>query len=521
MTLPRMIRPGTGTPPPAIALASDVLEEANRRFTILLVVNASLWIIAFVLHLAGGSSLEIHTLGNPLFLPVAIASAVAAVTLAAMIRNRWIRPDKVFDLGLVYLVVAAAANALATQWTGPSGQHVAWNALWVLVFCMFVPAAPRKLLPAALLAATTDPVAMALGTLRGLEVETRPVALFIDFLPSYLSALIGVLSSKVIRDLAGRVQEERRLGSYHLEKRLGRGGMGEVWEARHRMLARPAAVKLIRPEILRASPGDGSVILRRFEREAQATALLRSPHTVELYDFGVTGDGSFYYVMELLDGLDAETLVARHGPVPPARAVHFLRQVCDSLAEAHANGLVHRDVKPANVFVCRYGTKLDFVKVLDFGLVTSGTESSGDARLTREGSVGGTPAFMAPEQVLGKPLDARTDLYALGCVAYWLVTGATVFSGTNPVEVMMEHARTVPVPPSRRTEAPMPRALEEAILACLEKDPDRRPASAEALVARLGGCVDGEAWTEDEAKRWWETHRPVSSRGEPERTVPV
>jgi serine/threonine protein kinase len=207
---------------------------------------------------------------------------------------------------------------------------------------------------------------------------------------------------------------------YQLVERLGEGGMGEVWRAKHRFLARPAAIKLMRPEVLGGSSVERQSLSLLFEREAQATASMRSPHTIELYDFGVADDGAFYYVMEFLDGFDLQALIDRFGPIPPDRAVHLLKQVCHSLAEAHAEGLIHRDVKPANVYVCRHGREVDFVKVLDFGLVKSQNDALGsDITLSRDHSVGGTPSFMPPEQVLGdRPLDGRSDIYAVGCLAY-------------------------------------------------------------------------------------------------------
>jgi serine/threonine-protein kinase len=284
--------------------------------------------------------------------------------------------------------------------------------------------------------------------------------------------------------------------------------MGEVWLARHRLLARPAAVKLVRPELF-ASDGDPKldVALRRFEREAQTTASLRSAHTIELYDFGVADDGTCYYVMELLDGLDAESLVERFGPVSAERAVHLLMQVCESLGEAHENGLVHRDIKPANIYVCRYGRDVDFVKVLDFGLVKT-ANATADARLTMDEVISGTPAYMAPEQILGhREPDVRSDIYAVGCTAYWLLTGQLVFDGRSAVEMLTHHAHTVPVAPSLRTEMAMPRALDLLVLACLDKDADRRPQTADDLSARLR--VSQEAmWSREDARRWWDHHQP-------------
>jgi serine/threonine-protein kinase len=253
-------------------------------------------------------------------------------------------------------------------------------------------------------------------------------------------------------------------------------------------------------------------LIRRFEREAQTIASLRSPHTVDLFDFGVAEDGSFYYVMELLEGLDADTLVRRFGPVPANRAIHVLRQVCHSLSEAEARGLVHRDIKPANVFLCRYGEDHDFVKVLDFGLVKSlpDPRASGP-QLTGEHAVQGTPSFMAPEQAMGQTdLDSRADVYSTGCVAYWLLTGQTVFQAENAMELLVHHVHTLPVAPSTRTESHIPPALDELILSCLEKDPDARPSSAKELARRLE-ALDIEPWTEEDAREWWRTAQPAGA----------
>jgi serine/threonine-protein kinase len=258
--------------------------------------------------------------------------------------------------------------------------------------------------------------------------------------------------------------------------------------------------------------GDPELLLRRFEREARATAALKSPHTVQLYDFGATEDGRLYYVMELLDGLDLDTLVRQYGPLPAERVVHILRQVCSSLQDAHVNGLVHRDIKPANVVVSRAGTTFDFAKVLDFGLVKLDTRNDeGDAvKLSTQGSAAGTPAFMAPETVLGVAgTDHRVDLYAIGCVGYWLLTGKLIFEGKSVVEVMLHHAHTPPPRPSSMSELPIPAPLEGLLMECLEKDPARRPASAEAVSTRLDAVSLESAWTVERAERWWAMHRPL------------
>jgi serine/threonine-protein kinase len=266
------------------------------------------------------------------------------------------------------------------------------------------------------------------------------------------------------------------------------------------MLARPAAIKLIRPD-----GAGGREALARFEREAQATAMLRSPHTVQLYDFGLTDDGSFYSVMELLDGFAVDDLVDQWGPVAPGRAVHILLGVCQSLREAHAYGLVHRDIKPGNIFLCRSGTEVDHVKVLDFGLVKETTRV--DASLTQTGYVTGTPGFMAPEMALGrKEIDGRADLYSLACVGYFLLTGETVFAKGTPMEVILDHAKTPPSRPSQKSGIAIPEDLEDLLMDCLAKDPSDRPESARELERRLLSLHLRDIWTADMAERWWAEH---------------
>jgi len=287
--------------------------------------------------------------------------------------------------------------------------------------------------------------------------------------------------------------------------------MGEVWLARHRLLRREAAVKLVLPGLVeRAGASDRRHIQKRFESEAQAIASLRSPHTVAIYDYGISDSGSLYYVMEYLRGLDTECLVKQYGPQPAGRVVAFLRQACESLEEAHDAGLVHRDIKPSNVFVCRLGKRTDFVKVLDFGLVkdlSGGTQTG----LTTTGTTG-TPAFMAPEQVRGEEPDPRTDVYGLGCLAYFLLTGTIVFDKPNAVAMAVAHLNDRPEPPSRRSETPIPQSVERIVMACLEKSCENRPQSMAELRAMLDGCTDVTPWTEGEANRWWALHRPEPAR---------
>jgi DNA-binding NtrC family response regulator len=298
-----------------------------------------------------------------------------------------------------------------------------------------------------------------------------------------------------------------RVGSYSLIEQLGSGGMGEVWLARHQLLARPAAVKIVR-EATMGIGEDVDVLRQRFAREAQATAELQSPHTVQLFDFGMTETGSFYYVMERLRGMDLQRMVERHGPLPPERVVFLLKQACLSLSEAHALGLVHRDIKPANLFVCRLGPEHDFLKVLDFGVVSrQGGESK--APITVAGMVLGTPAFLAPELVSGQgSFDGRADIYALGCVAFWLLTGRPPFEAGDALSLLRHHSDTTPSPPSTLSGETIPHDLDALVLGCLSKEPSHRPATADILWERLDTVSVGSPWDQRRARAWWELHEP-------------
>jgi serine/threonine protein kinase len=302
--------------------------------------------------------------------------------------------------------------------------------------------------------------------------------------------------------------EGQLLGSYRLVGLLGEGGMGEVWQGRHQHLTRPAAVKVIRPEALGASGGtEAEKLLLRFEREADATASLRSPHTVQLYDFG-TANGTFFYAMELLTGCSLESLISRHGPICEERAIWILQAACKSLEEAHRTGVIHRDLKPSNLFLCKLGLHHDFVKVLDFGLVKY-MDQPDAVKLTNEDTAQGTPAYIPPEVVRGSAgFDARSDIYSLGCVAYWLLTGALVFESDNSIAIVMSHVNDAPVPLSQRTDLPVSSALEDLVMRCLAKDPDERPQSAALLDAELGAIAVDKPWSEERAEVWWKEYRP-------------
>jgi serine/threonine-protein kinase len=429
----------------------------------------------------------------------------------------------VLHIALAYEVLFCFVAAVLGTWISyrETGQlpFLTWVTPIIILFPLIVPSPPRVTLIVAMVAAATQPLALVLlDAFAGVPVDT-PDLVGTSIGPA-LAVAMAYAGSRVVHGITVDLANARRMGSYQLESRLGAGGMGEVWRAQHQLLARPAAIKLIRPEALAQDAVRQHVILSRFEREAQATAAMRSPHTIQLYDFGIAQSGAFYYVMEFLDGLDLEALVDRFGPLPPSRAMYLFHQMCDSLGEAHENGLIHRDIKPANAYVCRYGRQVDFVKVLDFGLVKFGRDGEEDAlRLTTDVSVGGTPGFVAPEQVLGKETDGRTDIYSLGCTAYWALTGSYVFQGQTALETMMMHVNAPPQPPSSRGGPVIPPDVDRLVLSCLRKDPADRPRDADQVASMLAACDVGEPWTQEIAKRWWETNMPAAERAELQRSA--
>jgi serine/threonine protein kinase len=289
------------------------------------------------------------------------------------------------------------------------------------------------------------------------------------------------------------------MGQYILGERLGGGGMGDVFLAEHRLLKRPCAIKLIRPDRTREAG-----ILTRFEREVRATASLRHPNTVSVYDYGNLDDGSFFYVMEYLPGLSFQQLVEVHGPLPPGRAVYLLRQVCGALHEAHSIGLVHRDIKPDNILTCRLGGKHDVAKLFDFGLVQSMFTGAAASRLTQTGSIVGTPDYMSPEQVSGLAIDHRSDVFSLGAVAYFLLTGRVPFDGDDPLSVMYARLKE-PARPPRFHRPEIPNDLEHIVLRCLDREVAARFADASVLERALAGCPAAAEWDDERAKTWWES----------------
>ncbi len=518
--------PGRRAKPRAPSLPDDLLRDAAKRLRVIALIYAAGFLVGEGAVVAFDPVLREQYAYFYEWGPGAI-SILVALAVAMLAGSKRLPLQTIMNIGVAFEVVAAYGIAFSAYWGVYRGieyepRHLAafglsFVAPWIMFYTIVIPNPPRKALWAAILAATSVPVTLLL-TMRygGTPIRLAPGGwVNLVVVPYALIVVTAYIGARVVFKLGTAVREAREMGSYRLVELLGQGGMGEVWRAKHRMLARPAAIKLVRPDVLGVSTSAGDEhrdrLLGRFEREAQTTALMRSPHTIELYDFGVTDEGTFYYVMELLDGYDPETLVQQFGPLPPERVVHLLCQVCDSLAEAHGASLIHRDIKPANIYVCRYGRSTDFVKVLDFGLVKSRREhAQSDPKMTVEGTVGGTPAYMAPEQAGGdERVDGRADIYALGCVAYWLMTGQMVFQGRTPLEVIAQHLQATPAPPSQRTELAVPKALDDLILACLEKDPNARPQSADELARRLVACELASPWTPQRSQEWWDLHRPA------------
>lgn len=319
----------------------------------------------------------------------------------------------------------------------------------------------------------------------------------------WLAIGLAGLTSRVVYAARVHAHEAAKIGRYTLGKRIGGGSIGEVYRARHALIRRPVAVKILRPEV--ASGRN----LELFEREVQRTSELTHPNTVQVFDFGLTAEGLFYYAMEMLEGADLERVVEVGGPMPPARVLHVLRQACGSLEEAHNAGLIHCDLKPANLVLCRQGGKPDVLKVLDFGLARN-VRRKEEAEL--DGTVFGTPLTMPPEVIRGQTIAPTTDLYSLAAVGYFLLTGRPVFEGESLGEVLRQHLSEEPTPPSTLVPG-TPADLEAGLLRCLAKDPALRPGSATALCQILGACDGSETWSLEDAERWWEIHGASLSNG--------
>jgi len=405
-----------------------------------------------------------------------------SLNLAASItRVSLFQPDQTADLGIAVMLFLHAAFL-------PSYTSQILLSIIAVLMALGIPVLTATLNPS--VAAFWDgPVAR--GSLGTLLINQATGVVFL--------AIIATVASRTLYTLGRAAHRVKRLGSYVVEGKIGSGGMGDVYLARHAMIRRATAVKVLRHE---AGESDA---LERFEREVQVSAALTHPNTVRVFDFGRTPDGTFYYAMEYLLGLDLQQMIDANGPVDPARCVFIVKQICGSLAEAHRHDVVHRDIKPSNVFLTEQGGLYDFVKVLDFGLAKK--VSPGDDGLTRAGALFGTPTCFAPEGMMGvESLDGRADIYAVGCVLYWMLVGEPVFPGTNAMEVIMDHVKKTPEPPGERALVNVPEALSDIAMKCLEKDPRDRFQTFDELAGALDNVDIVPEWDRTRAKAWWAVH---------------
>jgi len=473
-----------------------------------------------------GSFFRSSSTGTALMLFEAVVCLTALTSGTALWRRRdWtLRALRSIEFAVVALVALYVAWSQVYAWNGTrfggsadlplsafilrqavDSMAVRWVTLIVGVSTL-IPETPRR--NAGIVAALAASALALTGYVGLTDPAFRPhlpVMLVLMAMWMALASTIGIFGSYKLAELRQQVNNARQLGQYRLVRCIGAGNMGEVHLAEHLLLKQPCAIKLIRPE--RAAD---AATLSLFEKEVQATARLNHWNTIRIYDYGYTSDGIFYYVMEYLRGWTFDQLVQQHGPLPPARTIHVLRQVCAALREAHAIGLVHRDVKPANIMICNRGSVPDLVKLLDFGLVRRMGVQSTQVLATAPGLLTGTPAYMSPEQARGDAADERSDIYSLGAVAYFLVTGQPPFARVNAMQVLMAHMRDAPVSPA--TLRPEVHAdLDAVILRCLAKEPQDRFADVASLSAALAACSSTAPWTETDAERWWQAHGPYGS----------
>lgn len=512
--------------PPSGLLGSVQLDTEEGRAFLQARVSRFAKMSTFIatFFLVSGNALQIAFVpdfpaSNLLSLPSALhLTATAALVALWQLTARGsysTRALTLLELGFITVGQAAFAGMMLSvpERAGFGGvDHIFLLITYTLVMgrAVLVPSSARTtLLVSAVASVPAVVVAVIVGRrLSPLNPSTIVGIPILDSLWAAAAVGLATMTSRVIYGLRAQVVEAERMGQYVLETKIGEGGMGAVYRARHALLRRPTAIKLL--------PADkaGAHTISRFEREVQNTSMLSHPNTVAIFDYGRTPDGVFYYAMEYLEGVDLQRLVERFGPQPPSRVVHILSQICGALAEAHGRGLVHRDVKPANAILCERGGVPDTVKVVDFGLVKDMGTRSGSVLETGINTIVGTPAYLAPEAIASPDdVDARSDIYAIGAVGYFLLVGEPVFTGRSVMEVCAKHLHDAPARPSVRLGKPLPTELEEILLRCLEKQPDDRPATANAVrEALLASGV--ESWTEQEARAWWAEHELGAGPGD-------
>jgi serine/threonine-protein kinase len=502
-----------------------LLQQRLRAASFVLVVGFGLFFTR---------SLVLHTLDSLVLLFHGLVLGTLILSFLAL-SSRW-RPSlrqlrtlevTLFALIIVFFMTAQYVRMLQflrdddpAQLLASVKSSVLWLLSLIFIYAIFIPNTWRRaaavIVPMAL-APLAVPWVLGLVHPELYQVAVRCASLdqvTEHTLFLFLGALTGIFGTHTINTLRTAAYRARLLNQYQLGRKLGAGGMGEVFMAEHQLLKRPCAIKLIRPE----RSGDAHATAR-FEREVRATAQLSHWNTIEIYDYGRNDDGAFFYVMEFLPGLSLDLLVNRHGPLPPGRVIYLLRQACDALHEAHESGLVHRDIKPGNLFAAYRGGRHDVAKLLDFGLVKT-LRADNSVQLSREDTVAGSPLYVAPEQVVHSHApDRRTDIYSLGAVAYFLLTGQPPFSGDNAMAVMIAHTRD-PVTPPSDIRPEIPPDLEQVVLRCLSKKPDDRYTDTMSLAEALDACADAGNWSPRHAEDWWANHKDVLTRA-PESARPT
>jgi serine/threonine-protein kinase len=472
-----------------------IFYQVTVSIALMLYVAASVLILKFPAEWAGHAWLSRDRV-------IHAGALLLGAALLFLLRRRSFdgRALLAFDAIGLYISIGASLAIYVAAFEKGMVLMPALVAIFLILRAVIVPSTARTTVLLSLPAAIgMFAIQLAHGTVyvgQGVRMGPGMFVPYVVWVQCILGAAIAVaaVASHVNFGLRREIRKAQQLGQYRLERKIGEGGMGEVYLATHAMLRRPTAIKLLRPTIT------GEETIRRFEREVRETSRLTHPNTVSIYDYGRTPDGVFYYAMEYLDGKNLRAIVEETGPMAPARVIHILRQVCAALAEAHAKRLVHRDIKPGNIVLCTYGGGQDVVKLVDFGLVRD--LGGNDPRLTQLGQICGTPETLAPELLGGEEATGRSDIYSLAVVGCYLLTGAQIFDAKSAAEFVGHHLHTDPIPPSARNPD-VPKDLERVLLGCLSKDPGRRPTDVTTLSVQLEDCEHAGKWTQEIAAAWW------------------